>query len=631
MSPTDPTAVRPHIRTGLVRQPAIPGAVALVVAAGVAGALTTTTGTAYAAPAAAATTATVTVDAGTSLGTVPAGGVGLNTAVYDPNMTDPAAASLMKAAGIQQLRYPGGSYGDGYHWKTHTLDGPNAWTLPNTGFDQFMATAKAVGAQPILIANYGSGTAQEAAGWVRYANVDKHYGVKYWEIGNEVYGNGHYNNGSGWETDNHADKSPTTYATNLVAYAKAMKAVDPTVKIGAVLTTPGGYPDGTKGPGDSADWNHTVLSIAGSSIDFVIVHSYPGGATAADLLNTPEKIGAITDTLRSLIATYAGARASSVQIAVTETDGDNSPAKTSQAAALYAPDTFMTWFEHGVFNVDWWDLHNGPGPAQSLDGQTDYEDEGILSSGTCSNGTCEPALETPFPTYWGIRSLTALAAPGDTMVKAASGSATVAVHAVRTTGGGLNVMLINKDAANPATVSLAYSGFTPAPGAVTTVSYTKGGTALTTATVGTAAAQTLPPYSITTLQLKPNGAQAAPPTPAASSAPGAGPVGATTAASSGAPGGHSTHPSAPGSHASSSAGGSQYRGVAGGAAKTATSSGSTTAAADGLQEHGDAGGMLAFTGAGSGITYTMIGSVIVIAAGGVLVTRRRRTKAAHRG
>jgi DNA-directed RNA polymerase specialized sigma24 family protein len=30
------------------------------------------------------------------------------------------------------------------------------------------------------------------------------YGVKYWEIGNENYGNGHY--GSNWEADNHADK-----------------------------------------------------------------------------------------------------------------------------------------------------------------------------------------------------------------------------------------------------------------------------------------------------------------------------------------------------------------------------------------------------------------------------------------
>ena len=48
--------------------------------------------------------------------------------------------------------------------------------------------------------NYGSGTAAEAAAWVKYANVTKNYGVKYWEVGNEVYGNGAY--GSSWEYDN---------------------------------------------------------------------------------------------------------------------------------------------------------------------------------------------------------------------------------------------------------------------------------------------------------------------------------------------------------------------------------------------------------------------------------------------
>ncbi|WP_329231838.1 DUF4038 domain-containing protein [Streptomyces canus] len=75
--------------------------------------------------------------------------------------------------------------------------------------------------------------------------------------------------------------------------------------------------------------------------------------------------------------------------------------------------------------------------------------------------------------------------------------------AVRSGNGGLNVMLINKSAQNAARVSLSYAGYTPAAGAVTTISYAKGGTALTTAKRGTAVAQTLPPYSITTLQLKP--------------------------------------------------------------------------------------------------------------------------------
>ncbi|NUR29735.1 MAG: cellulose-binding protein [Catenulispora sp.] len=606
------------------------GVVAAFVAAGAAGVVTAR---AQAAPA-----VQVTVDAGASLGTVPATGVGLNTAVYDTYMNDPAAASLMRDAGIRQLRYPGGSVADAYHWKTHTLaEGAGSWAAPNTDFDHFMATVKTVGAQPILIANYGSGSPQEAADWVKYANVDKHYGVKYWEIGNEIPGNGHY--GSKWEFDIHPDTSPTAYATNLVAYAKAMKAVDPTVKIGAVLTTPGGWPDGITGPGDKADWNHTVLSIAANSIDFVIVHWYPGagnggnggggGTSSAAMLQTPEtQVASMSATVHSLLATYAGSRASSIPIAITET-ASGPAASTSQAAALFAPDAYMTWFEHGAFNVDWWDLHNGPGgKPETIDGQTDYMDGGVLSSGACTSGVCEPALETPFASYWGIRSISTLAAPGDTMVKASSGNSLLAVHAVRTQGGGLNVMLINKDPANPVTASLSYAGFTPAPGAVTTVSYLKGGTGLTTATAGTAAAQTLPPYSITTLQLKPaggKGGSTSPTTSTTSSAVVAAPTSLRSFPAAGTPG---TPPARqPGTSSPAAAGAPHGAGTT----TTPTASGSTsaTAAAHDAQGSNASIGPLALTGAGSVVTYGMV-SVVAIAAGSVLLLRRRSAKAAHR-
>lgn len=360
-----------------MRRRLVAGAVAVLAASVGVGAL---------APSAdAAPTVDIRVNAGTSLGTVPSSGVGLNTGFGDDHMGTPKVTSLMKAAGVRQLRYPGGSGADEYHWKTHTYGDGKGWIPSNTDFDHFMATAKKVGAQPILTANYGSGTPQEAADWVKYSNVDKGYGVKYWEIGNEVYGNGHYGNGKGWETDHHADKSPKEYGKNLVAYSKAMKAVDPKVKIGAVLTTPGFWPDAEKAPGDTADWNNTVLSIAGGSIDFVIVHWYPGGKTTADLLNTPSRIAGVRSSLRSLIAKYTGSRAASVEIAVTENGAVGSPAQTSQAAALFAPDTYMTWFEQGATHVDWWNLHNGTDQAPTtVHGQTDYQD-----------GVCSPPAPAP--------------------------------------------------------------------------------------------------------------------------------------------------------------------------------------------------------------------------------------------
>src|SRR5690242_11062737 len=269
-------------------------------------------------PASAASAATVSVNAGQSRAPFSAVAVGTNVAVYDGNMNDGNIPGLLKSGGIGAVRYPGGSYADIYHWQTNTTDG--GYVAPNTSFDTFMGTVRAAGAQPIVIAGYGFGTPQEAADWVRYANVTKGYGARYWEIGNEVYGNGEY--GSSWETDTHSSHSATTYANNLLQYISAMKAADPSIKVGAVLTTPGNWPDGVGGPGDTQDWNHTVLSIAGSKIDFGIVHYYPGGSSESDMLGKPAQIPGMMSTLHSLINQYAGSNAANVGIAVTEVNGD---------------------------------------------------------------------------------------------------------------------------------------------------------------------------------------------------------------------------------------------------------------------------------------------------------------------
>src|SRR5580704_5218824 len=166
------------------------------------------------AAAAAGSTVNVTVNAAEGLGTIPSTAYGLNTAVWDSQMNTTQTQGLLKAAGVDMLRYPGGSYGDAYNRQNNTVQG--GYVAPGTDFDSFMGTVKAIGAQPILIANYGTGTPQEAAGWVQYANITKGYGDKYWEIGNENYGNGYY--GSAWEADDHSSKSPTTYAQNVIQY-----------------------------------------------------------------------------------------------------------------------------------------------------------------------------------------------------------------------------------------------------------------------------------------------------------------------------------------------------------------------------------------------------------------------------
>ncbi|GCE24445.1 hypothetical protein [Dictyobacter kobayashii] len=257
--------------------------------------------------AAAASTTQVTVNAGQSQGNLTTSSVGVNTAVWDGNLLDSASSTALKNANVKVLRYPGGSTSDVYHWQSNSNVSGQGYVNPSNNFDAFMGVAQATGAQPMITVNYGSGTAQEAAGWVQYANKGgsgyngpvptysgasssgHQYGIKYWEIGNEIYGNGTY--GSSWEYDTHA-MGPSTYATNVVAYSQAMKAVDPSIKIGAVLTAPGNWPDGQTSTSSPQPWNDTVLSTACSSIDFVIAHWYPQGPgteTDANLLSTPAR------------------------------------------------------------------------------------------------------------------------------------------------------------------------------------------------------------------------------------------------------------------------------------------------------------------------------------------------------
>lgn len=142
--------------------------VGLVPAVSLAAAGSITAATPPAQAASAVVTASVSVDAGRTLASIPATGVGMNVAVYDGNMNHPSVPGLLKDAGVGMVRCPGGSYADGYHWQTHTVEG--GYVAPNTDFDTFMGTARADGAQPIITADYGSGTPEEAAGWVRYAN-----------------------------------------------------------------------------------------------------------------------------------------------------------------------------------------------------------------------------------------------------------------------------------------------------------------------------------------------------------------------------------------------------------------------------------------------------------------------------
>ena len=458
-------------------------------------------------PAQAQIAATVTVNASSATAAIPPAAFGTNVGCGDGEMVGPNVTSSLKSAGISALRYPGGGSADFFHWQTtSSTPGSNAWVNSNDTFDSFMTQlAQPIGAMPVISVNYGSNAAgtgggdpNEAAAWVDYANNTKKYGIKYWEIGNEVYGNGEYG-GSGWEKDLHSAKDPATYGANVVQFVNAMKAKDPTIKVGVVLTTLGGWPDGV-----SPDWNSNVLAKCGNKIDAVIVHHYalgPGSETDAGLLGATSQISGLVTKLRSLINQYCGANAPNVQIWVTEMNscsGNIGKQTVSLVNALFEADDFMTWLENGAANLDWFNVHNGPGTtgnnSSSLYGSATYGDYGLLAIG----GSLEPPLDTPFPSYYGMQMLTNVGKAGDTIVPATSSQSLLTAHAVKQANGNLALLLINKDPNNSYAANISLSGYTPTS-AATEYFYGKNSTAITSSAVSTGSSITVPPYSLTTI------------------------------------------------------------------------------------------------------------------------------------
>ena len=178
------------------------------------------------------------------------------------------------------IRWPGGNVAQDYHWfygigprderiTWQNLSWKNEPEPGDFGTDEFVLFARALGTEPSITVNVeGLGaTAVEAAAWVEYCNgpatstqgairaANGHrapFGVKFWEVGNEIWGN--------W-VRGHSDAA--TYARNYNRYARAMRAVDPSIKLIAV--------------GDNdMNWNRAVLREAGRNIDYLAIHHYYG-------------------------------------------------------------------------------------------------------------------------------------------------------------------------------------------------------------------------------------------------------------------------------------------------------------------------------------------------------------------
>jgi alpha-N-arabinofuranosidase len=179
---------------------------------------------------------------------------------------------------IPVLRWPGGNFVSGYHW-TDGL-GPVAqrprrmelaWQAeePNHfGTDEFIRYCRALGAEPYICVNMGSGSMDEAAAWVEYCNAtgdthwanlrrangqDEPYSVKLWGLGNEMYGS--------WQI---GATTAEDYVRKARQFAAVMLLVDPTIELVSC------------GQWGWTEWDRIVLDGLADLVRYHSIHLYTG-------------------------------------------------------------------------------------------------------------------------------------------------------------------------------------------------------------------------------------------------------------------------------------------------------------------------------------------------------------------
>jgi alpha-L-arabinofuranosidase len=334
----------------------------------------------------------------------------------------PETLPLAHAAGVTILRYPGGAWGDNNKLQTYQID-------------QLVDLARDMGAEPYIHVRFPNSTPEEAAAIVRYANLDKDYGVRYWSIGNEpsLY------EGAGlpW--------TAALYAEEWRKFADAMKAVDPTiVLVGPEIHQFTGTPNVDPKDSTGADWMRTFLQIAGDKVDIVSFHRYPFPATAERRSATVAELRAdaatwddIVRRLRDVIREETGR---DLPVAVTEFNSHWSQAIRGEAT----PDSH--------FSAIWLGDILGRLIRQRIELATHF----LLVSGAESGfGLLEKY--GPRPAYFTYQMYKMF---GDELLYAASDDPTVSIYAARRDDGALTLMAVNLND-EAVTRPLALTGFTP--------------------------------------------------------------------------------------------------------------------------------------------------------------------------
>ena len=227
---------------------------------------------------------------------------------------------LLKELNSPIYRWPGGNFVSGYNWRDGIGERDKrpprknpAWKgveHNDVGIHEYMELMELINSEPFIAVNTGLGTVEDVAEEIQYCNgsVDcdmgklraanghpEPYGVKWWAVGNEMYGD--------WQLG-HMPLSE--YVKKHNSMAEAIWDVDSTAKLIAV--------------GHVGEWSKTMLANSSSHMDLLSEHIYATGSE-----NSSEHMGLVANQIKEVADAHRkyrdsipGLKQKDIQIAMDE-------------------------------------------------------------------------------------------------------------------------------------------------------------------------------------------------------------------------------------------------------------------------------------------------------------------------
>jgi hypothetical protein len=282
---------------------------------------------------------------------------------------------------------------------------------------------------------------------------------------------------SNWP-DVYLPHDPWTYAQRFAQYYAQMKAVDPTIKIGAVGdTSESGNVNGythhygvnlRTGTTNYA-WMPVMLSTLrslGVTPDFVVYHNYAGSGDAA-LLQWSSRLTNDAASMRQLCSDYSGSPGTNTELSITETGPSGSDqSSTSLVGGLFYADNSGQALLSGFTTRLWWSFRNGGSAVAAntnIYGWRNVQDYGMVA------GSGSPTSNR-YPTFYCFKLLQNWARGGEQVVAVSNSSPLLATYAVKRPDGALALLVVNKSPSPSVNGTFNLTGFAAAPN-VTVYSY----------------------------------------------------------------------------------------------------------------------------------------------------------------